>query len=124
MIKVNAISLNHTRYYNIRNEDKSYIKEIRSVYAYDPELGVHLCELTPSHELRILHTYIVWDSEPSESKRDELEERYCHEDHEDTYWHVSDVRQFVKDHPEHHKECGEFEDMEAACEYLNGNWPF
>lgn len=124
-MKVNAISRNETSYFNIREEDKPYIKEIRSTYCYDPELGVHLCELTPSHELRFLHTYIVWEGEPSEEQRSELEERYCHEGSEDIYMHVSDVRQFAKDHPEHHKvyEC-EYDDMEEACEQLNGNWPF
>jgi len=124
-MKVNAISRNETSYFNIKEEDKPYIKEIRSTYCYDPELGVHLCELTPSHELRFLHTYIVCEGEPSEDKRAELEERYCHEGSEDIYMHVSDVRQFAKDHSEYHKvyTC-EYDDMEEACEQLNGNWPF
>ena len=65
----------------------------------------------------------MWEGEPSEDKRDELEERYCYEDNEGTYMHVSDVRQFVKDNPTHAKECGDYDDMEEACEYLNGNWP-
>ena len=123
-MKVNAIAFNHTRYYNLREEDKPYIKEIRSVFAYDPELGVHLCELTPSHELRYLHTYIVLEGDVSKEKRNELDERYCSGPNEDTYMHVADVHQFVKDNPTHAKECGEFDDMESACESLNGNWPF
>ena len=120
-MKVNAISLNDTSYF--KGDDKDHIKEIRTVYAYDPEKRIHLCELIPSHELRYLYTYIVWEGEPSEDKRDELEERYCYEDNEGTYMHVSDVRQFVKDNPTHAKECGDYDDMEEACEYLNGNWP-
>lgn len=123
-MKVNAVSLNHTRYYNIREEDKTYIKEIRTTYAYDPELGVHLCELTPSHDLRYLDTYIVYQGDPTEDKRGELDEMYCHEGGEDTYIHITDVRQFVKDNPMHFKECGEFDDMEDGCEYLQGNCPF
>jgi len=124
-MKVNAISRNETGYFNIREEDKKYIKEIRSTYCYDPELGVHLCEMTPSHELRFLHTYIVWEGDPSEERREELETHYCYEGGEDIYMHVSDVRQFAKDHPEYHKvyEC-EYENIEEACEQLNGNWPF
>lgn len=128
-MKVNAVSLNQTRYYNIREEDKTYIKEIRSTYAYDPECGVHLCELVPSYELRYLHTYIVFTDELekvklSDNLRDELDMRYCHEDSEDTYMHVADVRQFAKYHTTQHKECGEFDSIEEACEHLNGNWPF
>lgn len=123
-MKVNAISRNHTRHFNIRDEDKPYIKEIRSVYAYNPESSTHLCELTPSYDLRYLHTYIILACDVSEDKRCELDERYCYESSEDDYMHVSDVRQFEKDNPTHHKECGEFESIEEACEHLNGNWPF
>lgn len=128
-MKVNAISRNVTGYYNIRDEDKSLIEEIRTVYAYDPESATHLCELTPSYDLRYLHTYIVFTDEletkkRSDEVRDELDQRYCHEDGEDTYMHCSDVRSFTTRNPSHHKECGEFESIEEACEYLNGNWPF
>jgi len=132
-MKVNAVSFNHTRHYNIQEADKPYIKEIRTVYAYNPESATHLCELTPSYDLRYLHTYIVFNNEniekdmwESQADRltDQLEERYCHEDSEDTYMHVSDVRQFAKDNPLHHKECGEYDSIEDACEHLNGNWPF
>jgi len=124
MIKVNAISLDHTRYYKIQDEDKPYIKEIRSVYAYNPESCTHLCELTPSYDLRYLYTYIVLEGDVSDEKRGELDERYCYEDNEDTHMHCSDVRQFAKDNPTYHKECVEFETIEEACEYLNGNCPF
>lgn len=123
-MKINAISLNHTRYYNVKNEDKRYIKEIRSTYIYDPESGTYLCELTPSYDLRFLHTFIVWDGDPSEETRAELDETYCYTDNEDVYMHVSDVRNFAKRNPANAKECGEFDDTEEAREYLNGNWPF
>lgn len=122
-MKVNAVSLNETRHFNFQEADKAYIKEVRSTYAYNPESCTHLCELTPSYELRFLHTYIIWEGEPSEDKREELENRYCHEGSEDTYMHCADVRQFAKDHSDAHKECGEFDSMDDACEYLQGNWP-
>ncbi len=120
MIQVNAISLNETRWYNLKEEDKPFIKEIRATYAYNPNSCTHLCELTPSYDLRYLHTYLVWNEEPSDSKKEELEERYAHCGNEDTYMHCSTVKSL--DCPK--KECGEFEDMEEACEYLQGNWPF
>ena len=118
-MKVNAISLNETQYYNIKDEDKPYIKEIRSTYVYNPESCTHLCELTPSYDLRYLHTYIIWDNEPNDDMRDELDGRYCYEYGEDTYMHCYAVERLTC--PK--KECGEFEDMESACEYLQGNWP-
>lgn len=123
-MKVNAISRNETGYYNIRDRDKPYIKEIRGVYAYNPESSTHLCELTPSYDLRYLHTYIVFTDDVPDERRERLTERYCYESSEDIYMHVSAVRQFVKDNPSHHKECGEFETIEDACEHLNGNHPF
>lgn len=128
-MKINAISLNRTGYYKIRDEDKPYIKEIRSVYFYDPESATYLCELTPSYELNYLHTYIVFTEELERSRlsddvRDSLDIRYCCEDSEDIYMHVSDVRQFAKDHPSCHKECVEFDTMNEAREHLQGNWPF
>lgn len=117
MINVNVISCNETKYYTFQEGDKSYIKEIHSVYAYNPASRTHLCELTPSYHLRYLYTYIVYEGDPSEDKRAELDERYCTEGNEDTYMHCTSV---AKMNP---KECGEFDDMEAACEYLQGNWP-
>lgn len=123
-MKVNALTRDETRYYTIRPEDKPYIQKICGVYAYNPESSTHLCELTPSYDLRYLHTYIVWEGDPSEDKRAELDERYCYEGGDDTYMHCADVRQFAKNHPDLHKECGEFDTIEDACEHLNGNWPF
>lgn len=126
MIKVNAISLNETACYNIRDEDKTYIKEIRGVYCYNPESCTYCCEMTPSYELRYLHSYIVFTDELEKVKlsddlRDLLDQRYCHEPSDDTYMHCSAVRGLKNPPP---KECGEFDDMDAACEHLQGNWPF
>lgn len=129
-MKVNALSRNETSYYNIKDEDKPFIKEIRGVYAYTPESATHLCELTPSYDLRYLHSYIVFTDELEKAKRsddlrDLLEQRYCYTgENDDMYMHVADVRQFAKNNPAHHKECGEFDSFEEACEHLNGNWPF
>ena len=111
---------------NIDDGDKAYIKEIRSVYAYDPESGTYLCELVPSYDLRYLHTYIVFTDELEKQKlsdelRDILDEKYCHQDSEDMYMHVSDIRALKDPAP---KECGEFDTLEDGCEYLNSNWPF
>lgn len=122
-MKVNVISLNETSYFRIEDEDGSYIQEIRSTYAYNPESCTHLCELAPSYQLIFLHTYIVFRGEPNEAKRSKLDEDYCYEGGQDTYMHVSDVRAFVGNNPTMAKECGEFDDMDAAREHLNGNWP-
>lgn len=120
-MKVNAIRLKETEYYNFNDEDKPYIKDIYSVYAYDPELGVHLCEFTPSYELWYLYTYIDFnDNVPEDDDlKDELDGRYCYEDQDIViYMHCSDIEKLSEI-----KECGEFEDMDVAREYLCGNCP-
>jgi len=121
MIKVNVIALNETQFYRFQKEDCVLIKEIRAAYAYNPESRTHLCELTPSYFLRYLYSYIVLEDgvEVSDDKRSELDERYCYEPTDDTYMHCLTVKNL--DCPK--KECGEFEDMDAACEHLNANWP-
>jgi hypothetical protein len=129
-MKINAVSLNETRCYTIREEDKKYIKEIRGVYAYNPESCTHLCELTPSYDLRFLYTYIVLNTlavvttcededDSIEEFAEELEQRYCFESNEDIYMHCADVRACKEV-----KECGEFETFEEGYEYLQGNCPF
>ena len=117
-MKTRAVSLDETSYYNLPPEDAAYIQEIRSSYVYNPDSCTHLCELTPSYELSYLHTYIVWKGEPSEDKREELMERYCDGDREDTYMHCSTVEKLTT------KDCGEYDSMDDAREYLLGNWPF
>lgn len=119
-VRVNAVSINETAYYNIREEDKSCIKEIRSVYAYNPETRTHLCELTPSHYLEYLYTYIIHTDDVSDDKVSELDNGYCYEPRDGfLYMHVWDVRALPMK-----KECGEFDSFEEACEYLRGNCPF
>lgn len=116
-MKVNAVSMNETSYYSIREEDKPFIKEIHSVYIYNPESATYLCELTPSFELLYLYTYIVGTDKMIDDMRDLLTERYCYEPTDDTYMHCSSIRAMKP------KECGEFETMEEAREHLQGNWP-
>lgn len=118
-MKVNAVSINDTKYFNFKEEDKSFIKEIRSVYMYNPESSTHCAEITPSHYLEYLYTYLICDIDTPDNVQDELDERYCHENGEDIYMHCADVRKLPNI-----KECGEFETMEEAREYLCGNCPF
>lgn len=118
-MRINAVSLNETPF-TIKEEDKPFIKEIRSTYIYNPESETHLCELISSYELRFLHTQIVFSDMLDDDKQNELEQRYCFEGREDImYIHCSDVRSLKQT-----KECGEFESMNEAIEYLQGNWPF
>lgn len=117
MIKVNVVSLEETSYFTPREEDRSFIRAIHSVYAYNPEEETHCCELTPSYDLRFLYSYIVGTEKMTDDMRDLLSERYCLEGGVDMYMWCSRVQKLQP------KECGEFEDMDEAVEYLRGNWP-
>lgn len=116
-MKVSAVRLNETIYFFPAKEDKPYIKAFYSVYAFAPETCVHLCELTPSYELRYLYSYIEGTEKMTDDMRDYLDEKYCHQDIDDIYRHCRVVDKLNT------KECGEFETMEDAVEYLQGNWP-
>jgi hypothetical protein len=118
-MRVNAVSVNDTQYLNLRPEDRILVQEYHTVYAYDPESRTYLCEMTPSYELRYLHSYLILRGEVDDDKRAELDEHYCSDGGEDTYMHCSSVKRLSTQ-----KECGEFDSMEDACEHLNGNWPF
>lgn len=118
-MKVNAVSIDETKYYTINNGDRRFIKEIRTVYIYDVEARVAVCEATLSYYLENLYTYIIYDNDPSEAIRDELHEKYCLEEGQDFYMHCYRVLKLPQ-----RKECGEFETMEEAREHLQGNCPF
>jgi hypothetical protein len=117
-VNVKVISVNDTQYYNIQPEDRADIVSIHTVYMYTPEVGVYLCELRPSHELHYLYTYLVTADNVESDRADELDNRYCHEGGDDTYQHCDSALLKTA------KDCGEFDDMEAAREYLQGNCPF
>lgn len=117
-MNVKVISVNDTQHYNIQPNDRADVKEVRTVYAYTPETGTYLCELRPSYELHYLYTYLVTADHVEADRADELDTQYCYEGGEDTYMLCCSAAFKTA------KECGEFDDMEAAREYLQGNCPF
>jgi hypothetical protein len=120
-MNIKAVSINETKQYKINPEDQEDVLAIHGVYCYDPDSTTYCCELTPSHDLQYLYTYLTLSSSAQDNytRREELFERYCNEPGEDIYMHVSDVQALRQQ-----KECGTFEDMEEAHEYLQGNCPF
>jgi len=79
-----VIGKNETDHYNIREQDKPYIKRILGVYMYDNNRHIHVCSLTPSVELRHLYNTVeLNDMEISDEKRDDLLSEYEHQDSEE-----------------------------------------
>lgn len=120
-MKINAISVNDTAYFAIRAEHVPLIREIRTVYIYEPETGTYLCEMTPSHELRYLYTYLVPHDDVDSELADSLDSEYCHEPNEDTYMHCWLVAS-MNNPPA--MPCGEYDSIEDAIEDLQSNYPF
>lgn len=118
-MKINAIAVNDTQFCTIAEEDRPYVKAVLTVYFYTPEERTHCCEITPSYDLRYLYTTLDLDLDTPEEKREELYEKWCTEPGEDTYMHCSRVEKMSD-----LKECGDFDDMDEAREYLQGNCPF
>ncbi len=126
-MKVSAIALDFTRYFTIDEEDKPFIKAIKAVFFYEPDVATYCCELTPSYFLEYLYTYVEYkdaDDRPestdkeSEAIRARCDERYCYEQTDDFYMHCSAVKALTPQ-----RECGEFENADEAREHLQGNWP-
>lgn len=116
-MNIRVVSVNDTQHYNLRPEDRADIVSIHTVYAYTPEVHVHLCELTPSYELRYLYTYLTAADHVDSWRADELDSVYCYEPNEDTYMHCGSALFRTA------KDCGEFEDLQSAAEYLCCNCP-
>lgn len=114
---IRAVSFDDTSYYQIPEEDMVYIERIVSTYLYRDDECTHLCEITPSFELRWLMTEVWTVPDTSDEVREELSERYETWHGEDIYMHVRDV--------EHRPtvDCGTYESWDDATEHLQGNPP-
>lgn len=117
-IHVSAVALDETRYYSIAEADKPLIKAIKSVYIYNRDERTFCCEITPSHYLEYLYTYVEYADEPSDEVQDHITTTYCYEPTDDFYMHCHVVKRLAES-----KDCGSFESMQEAREYLQGNWP-
>lgn len=89
-----CVGFNHTRYFNIAEEDRPYIEKIMAVYFFDKNEYTYCCELTPSYDMRFLHHTVHCDIDTPEDVRERINERYELVYDEDCYMHVSDVDKF------------------------------
>jgi hypothetical protein len=121
-----AIKFDETKFYNIQPKDEPYIGRIFGIYVFNRREATHLAELTPSYFLMYAYSWIDYkkNMEKHERIRDDIEERYLYSGgNEDTYMHCNVVDSYCKNHP---KDCytfrNEFESLDDAREYLQGNW--
>lgn len=99
-IDARVIALNETDYFEIEENDKQYIKEIRGAYFYDKNRVTHCCELTPSYNLYFLyHQLIPTDKwcELNYQRIGDLDKKYCMLSGEDVYIHCDSVDRIEKE---------------------------
>lgn len=120
-MNIHAVALDVTRHYNLAEEDKPLITRILDVFIYNPGERHHACEITPSYWLEHVYTTVETAVDTSDEDRERLDLKYAHEPTEDCYMHISDVEKVPEDR---RKDLGEFESLEEAREYAQGNCPF
>ncbi len=134
-----AICFDETKYWNVRPEDKRFIKGFIGVYMFDRNSKTYVAELTPSYALLHVYNDVIFKPKmydgKHDRKRDELQEHYLYSGgaySEDTYMHVSSVESFMKKHKKKVYHYGSVDDWEDEAdrgesivrEYLQGNPPF
>lgn len=138
-VKPVLVALDETRYYNIKEDDKPFIKEILGIYLLNRGEVTYCCEVTPSYWLEYVSTAVVLNEPDASEDHDllsELDERYAHEGGDDCYMHASRIDAFIDKHlplKDWRVWIGEEETptedrtkeeiMEDVREYVQGNCP-
>lgn len=92
-----CVWFDETNDWNLSEEQKAAIKQIRSVYIFDKSSVTHLCELQPSYFMIGLPFSIVYHDHVSEEERDRIENDLYLEGDSDTYMHCSSVERLPED---------------------------
>jgi len=119
MYDFRVVGKNETEFYNIREQDKPYIKRILGVYMYDNNRHIHVCSVTPCLELRHLYNTVeLNDMEISDELKDDLYSEYEHQDSE--MYHYVDVNVMDRsrvNHPDLHCIYGEHNNLPDISDY-------
>lgn len=94
-----AIALDETANYEIDENDRPYIKQIRAAYLFDRNQRTHCCETTPSYYLIYLYNEMVLTDEGlalDEYAVDELYQKYESYSGDDIYVHCCDVERLIE----------------------------
>lgn len=114
-----VVKINDTQAWNEKFRRNYHIKNIFSVYVFNPNEATHCCELTPSYELNFVHSDVECEIDLDEDMREEMWEEvsqgdcYCDPI---SYMHCSSIDRMKT------IDIGEFETIEEAVEYCQGNW--
>lgn len=117
-----AVSFDHTRFFNIQEEDKPFIEKILGVYFYDATERTFCCEITPSRFLHFLYYTVHMVLDTPEEVANRISERYEFERDEEGgfYMHCSaaDSLPFIP-----YGEADEDTNEEVVREHWQSNYP-
>ena len=115
-----AIILDETEYIDAEWLKKHHVKRAGTLYVYNDTVGVHCCEMTPSHELYPVDVDV--EVEHDGEVLNHLREKAWEDLREGEMWEVKYIHVHSlknKGTPLH----GDFESIEDAVEYAQGNTP-
>lgn len=123
-----CVWFDETKDWNLTEEQKAAVKEIRAVYIFDKSSITHLCELQPSYLMIGLPLSIVYHDHVTEEERDEIEWVFSLEGDSDTYMHCSYIEKvpeerFHKYQNDIDPDCEDRGEAEVR-EYYQGNPKF
>lgn len=119
MPEFKAVKINETTHWNEKFRETYGITKMLGVYVFDPNECTHCCELTPSYEFNFIHTQVDWSKELNEEEKEEMEDQILESDCQTEsiiYMHCSSINRMKT------IEIGEFDTIEDAVEYFQGNW--
>lgn len=125
--------------WNIQDEHKQYIDKILTVYYFDQNSHIHLCEMTPSYELNNFEYQVIFTEagktlyETNEHLYDEIRDEYeqIYVEERVIYMHVATVNNFIKwvadekleyRHHEYGDIAPDLSDIELEEDLANTDW--
>jgi hypothetical protein len=125
-----VISFNENQYYNIEEQHKKYIKEIRGVYLFDHNIVSYCCEFTPSYFFFHLYDEVIFTELAdwlTDDQREDIATEYENCGGEDKYFHCNGIDKML-DNSYHYGNSGvsyeetDYNDqMEALIEHFKCN---
>lgn len=124
-----AVRLNETRYWNLQDEDKPFVRKMWGVYVLDRNVRTFLCEATPSYGLSHLYDYAELDIDTPEEVRERIDERYdlgLSNMESDCYVHAHEIERLPSEDKILWSADGTAppETADEVREYWQGNFPF
>jgi hypothetical protein len=116
-MKIKSFVQDETVHWNIPELPEGAV--IKGIYVYDPEIGVHCCELALSYECYKVGSYVSYGEDyPDDELLEQIDTIITENDNgsDVSYYHCNDIDVLKNIDVE-----GDFDNIEDAIEYVHGN---